>query len=216
MQKSWLFSLCVLLLGGCNATIHSERAFYQWLSDPNHGLVQVRETGDVRLTARYLPPEWLAYRDARRAGGPIKPLYDSLLRHYRNSHTFLVNVAPTARSTSADVMYQGVSSYAEYKERVLQLNFRLNEFIHLDTGREKRAPVLHTLENTYSTTPGRNLYLVFDRPTRSEASGPGLDLVFSDEIFGSGINHFTFDAGALGGVPALAPGLFDPPQSSAP
>ncbi len=212
MQKSWLLSLCILLLGGCTEAIHSDRAFYQWLNDPDHGLVQVRETGDLRLTARYLPPEWLAYRDARRAGGPVKPLYDSLLRHYRNSYTFLVTVAPTARSTSADVMYQGVSSYAEYKERVLQLNFRLAEFIHLDTGREKLAPVLHTLENTYSTTPGRNLYLVFDRPPRAEAST--LDLVFTDEIFDSGINHFAFDAAALGGVPTLAPHLFDPPPST--
>lgn len=198
--------LCLLLLlAGCNTSINSERAFYQWLNDPAHGLVQVRETGKIRLTMRYLPPEWIAFRDARRAGTPVKSTYDSLLSQYRNSYTFLLTVEPGVKNSSTDVMYQGVSSYAAYKERVLQLNFHLETFIHLDTGREKLAPVLHTLENTYSATPGRNIYLVFSRPAQpTPAPGP-LDLVFTDDIFGSGIHHFAFAPQALAGVPSLTP-----------
>lgn len=195
-----LLALCGLT--ACRPGPKTEAAFYAWLHDPDNGLVQTRQIGDLHISVKYLPAELLAYRELK--GGAPSRQADSLRNRYRRSHAFLLTLKPVGYDSGGDpggdVMYRGVGNYAAYKKRVMDLNFNLDRYVRLRDGKKELKPLLHTLENTYGATEGRSLYLVFEN---AAAGGSALDFVFSDEILGTGISHFRFRKSDLENVPSL-------------
>ncbi len=198
------FYLIGLLLAICGLPAcrpaTTEAGFYQWLHDPANGLVQTRQIGGLQLSVKYLPAELLAHRELGGAASPRQA--DSLRNRYRRSHTFLLTVKPSTAGRGEDVMYHGLNSYQAYKQRVMELNFNLAEYVRLQDGERELKPLLHTLENTYGTTEGRSLYLVFENAANG---GAALDFVFADEVFGTGISHFRFRKSDLAQIPAIEP-----------
>lgn len=193
----------LLALGGlpaCRPAATTEAQFYAWLHNPENGLVQTREIGDLHLSVKYLPAELLACRELR-GGAPTPGQADSLRRRYGRSHAFLLTVKPRTAGRGDDVMYHGVGSYAAYKERVMELNFNLARYVSLKDGEKELKPLLHTLENTYGATEGRSLYVVFEN---AGADGADLDFVFSDRVFSTGISHFRFRKSDLADTPPIA------------
>jgi hypothetical protein len=197
--------LCLLLsLAGCRPQLATKAELYRWLHQPDHGLVKTRRANGLRLTAKYLPPELLALQDWERMTNPGRKSWDSLLAAYADSPAFLLTVEPDGKGQD-DVLFRDVDSYAAYKERALDLNFRADQYVHLQIGTQRHAPVLHTLENTYSSRPGRSIYVVFAPGAGGAAGGQDRwDLVLTDEWFGTGINHFTFSRNDMADIPQIA------------
>ncbi len=195
--------LCLLaMLAGCRPQLRTKSDFYQWLHQPEHGLVQTRQANGLRLTAKYLPPELLALRDWERLDNPRPADWDSLLKTYTGTPSFLLTIEPAA-GKGGDVLYRDIASVEAFKERAMDMNFRADQYLRLETGAGAFPPVLHTLENTYSTREGRSIYLVFAPPASAAGQADRLDLVFTDEWFGTGISHFGFSRSALAAVPAV-------------
>ncbi len=200
-MRNFFIGLLVALCGlpACGPGPKTEAAFYGWLHDPDNGLVQTRQIGDLQLTVKYLPAELLAYREGKDA---TPRQLDSLRNRYHQSHAFLLTLKPIGSvSGGGDVMYRGVGNYQAYKRRVMDLNFNLDRYVRLRDSEKEVKPLLHTLENTYGATEGRSLYLVFEN---AAAGGSALDFVFSDEILGTGISHFRFRKSDLENVPSIA------------
>jgi hypothetical protein len=196
--------LCLLgSLAGCRPQVTSKAELYRWVHQPDHGLVQTRRANGLRLTAKYLPPQLLALQDWERMDRPGKKSWDSLLTAYAHTPSFLLTIEPDDDAQD-DILFRGVDSYGAYKERAMDLNFRADQFVHLQIGSHPLPPVLHTLENTYSSRPGRSLYVVFAADPALTAAGPDAwDLVLSDAWFGTGINHFGFSRDRLSDIPEI-------------
>jgi hypothetical protein len=118
---------------------------------------------------------------------------------------FMVNVSVGNEYQAGDVMMAGVSTYEEYADRMIQLNFRLEERIRLHVGGKELAPVLFHMENTFGLTQDRNIHILFADPVLEQDLQvlPKLDLVIEDWVFETGISHFVFQEANLEKIPLL-------------
>ncbi|EAY24031.1 hypothetical protein M23134_03329 [Microscilla marina ATCC 23134] len=187
------------LYAGCQASIDSQRALYQWVHNPANGMVKSKEVGLYRLTMKYLPPELQASRGlARQSAQQVA----GLLKSGRDNLTFVLNLSLVSPSGGQDIMYQEVSSYAAYKKRALDMNFNMAKYIAIKADGKEISPSIAHLENTYSLTQGRNIVLVFDRKQVPQ-SAQKLDITFTDQLFGTGIHHFVFHQKDLDNLPQV-------------
>jgi hypothetical protein len=181
--------LLLVSLWGCGRrTTDNVSDYLAWANDPDNGLVRTKSVNGLEITVRYLSPEYRAYlelRGRRRHGGES---VDSLIRSYERSVAFLMTIS----AHGGDVMMRDVASYSDYAERMATMNFDMTSFLALVADGATYRPVLATLEDGIS--PTRTIIVVFadeegaDRLTTAES----LDFVFSDTIFETGIDHFSF------------------------
>jgi hypothetical protein len=207
MSTSYYFVITlVFLFNACQPPVKDEQSYYHWLDDKENGLVRSKTANGLVITAKYLPADYLVYKELKGKNYGAKER-DSLLAIYSKSRTFLLTIAPQEieGSPSEDIMYKDVRNIEEYKQRADLLNFKMDEFILLHTDKKEYRPVLSMLENTYSVGNSRNLYLVFTDEEDWQKLGQGqqLDLVFNDELFSTGINHFVFDNKKIAAVPRI-------------
>lgn len=191
-----LILLLLILLGGCeNGTADNVAEYMQWLGDPEHGLMQSRSINGLRVTAKYLPPEYQAYQRIK-GGEETSP--DDLLKECEKYETVMLSFGFEGRS--GDVMLAGIGSYQEFSERALELNFNMGEYVSLVTdGGTSYKPVLATLDNTYGLAETRNVVLVFVDEHHHTALGEAktLDLIYNDNVFNTGVHHFVFSRDAI-------------------
>lgn len=194
-----------LLLGCGRGTIDSAESLYAWMNDQDNGLVITKYVNGIKLTAKYLPPAYLAYKEW--VDSDKENLrYQDVLSGYQNNRTFLLTIGPDDREVAGgDVMFYNVLNEKDYRQRVQDLNFDIGKYISLNVENRQLAPKLHTLENTYGLGNHRNIYLVFadDKINGSLLTGERLDLKFIDGIFQTGISHFVFDKQDLDGLPKM-------------
>jgi len=179
------------------------REYYEWMNDPEHGLVRIREIGDVRLTVKYLPSDYLAWLYVQSEGRSDRTFRDSMNAVYRNSLGFLLTLSPVApEGTGRDIMLSGVSSYQEYVSKFMVMNFRIPELVKLHADGYESSPVLANSENSYGLTTKRDVMLIFpDNPKiwRSQS----LTISFDDRIMETGISRFTFNCKQLQSIPLI-------------
>jgi hypothetical protein len=197
---------CLLTLGllGSGPPRKMElQEYLRWLNDPQNGLTVQKSINGLELKMKYLAPEYLAQLDEKKEGKRFGAAQrDSLIRNYRQHLTFALTLAP-GPETGGDVISNGIFSQAEFTQRVNRLNFGMHDLLKLKTSQGEWPPVLASLENTYGLTGYRTILLVF--PATGNDAGP-LDVVFRDELFGTGISHFVFDPEVLTArQPAIEP-----------
>ena len=198
--------ISMFFFAGCGqGHIDSEKDLYAWMNNEDNGLVKTKYINGIKLTVKYLPPAYLAYKEWVTTEMENSH-YQELLKIYENSRTFLLTIGPDDRKVEgADVMFYNVLNEKDYKQRVQDLNFDIGKYISLNIKDQPMAPRLHTLENTYGLGKHRNIYLVFadDGADGSLLTAEKLDFKFSDEIFLTGISHFVFNKQDLDGLPEL-------------
>lgn len=213
-----------LLLGSCQQKINNQQALYRWINDADNGLVKQKSLGDITLTMKYLPPELLVgkelhslkqaskYMDSQKADPEklnLNKAVDSLMQNYKNSRTFILNLTLNGqgkKSFAQDILYKGADSYAAYKSRAMEMNFNMANYLVLKADGKEMRPVIANMENTYSLTKGRNIYLVFaDEKEQSTClNAQKLDITFTDKLFDTGIHHFVFQKENLDNLPQVA------------
>lgn len=204
-----LFFCVSIALTSCKfrpSELDTYKEYKTWLTDPENGLSKTKYVNGLKLTVKYLPTDYLVYQDLQ-GEGDIK-VVDSLRNRYKQSHTFLLNIAPDARDKEmpqgASVMTRDIKDMEDYKLRSLIMNFDMQHYISIKNGELEFVPVLAEMENTYDLTKDRTIYLVFSDNAKGDLlMGETLDFIFEDEIFATGLNHFKFDAEDIREVPAL-------------
>lgn len=191
------FFLALLGLLGTGCGIQRELDETEWmafLANPENGLVKERQFENV---------VWrLQFGQAATMGLETQP---SLSGQESKSLIFLLNVAPGRIYGGGDVMMNGAASYQAYDERMIQLNFRMQEMLRLNWKGKEYEPVLAHMENTFGLSQDRKIHVVFsskDFPSQLSDFGE-LDIRLADQVFGTGINHFHYDAEEMSRIPML-------------
>jgi len=181
----------VLLMASCRLepSPQDTEAYGRWLADPANGFVVTKQSPYLELEMQHLPSAYLGWREIGRAEGDLsEERQDSVLASYTGALHFMLTVRPREGRASGDVAFSGITSEAGFQERVRTLNFDMGQYFELRVGEEVLKPVLTNFENTYGLTEFRRVEVVFPRPTGEGA----WDVVFLDEVWGSGGWHFGF------------------------
>lgn len=193
----------ILLTSACRHTVRKEDKYYKFLNEETNRLKVVKEANGFILTFKYLPPELLAYNEyasARKNGEKVNK--DSLICIYRNSLTFLFTIED---KENRDIMYYDVRSETDFKHRIMELNFRLHDYISIRAGSDEYVPVLCVMESTYETKNSRSFHVVFADSEKGNGllNNEKFDIVFTDLFFNTGISHFIFSKHDFDKVPKI-------------
>lgn len=186
------FLLLSLIVQSCEHRPSSLKEYAAYIADPKNGLSKEKKVLDVKISVKFLPPSYLAFREA---GAGREFLKDSLFSLYKDGMAFLITISPIVNTRGNDIMYRGIHDFQEFKQRAYLMNFKINEYISMQGVDSKFFPLLHNMENTYSLENNRKIYVVFSKADISEIlkKEKTIDLVFDDVIFETGINHFQFE-----------------------
>ncbi len=198
--------LGLVILNGCKVRFDTEQAMYHWINDPENGLVKTRNISGLQLTMKYLPPEYLAFKELKQKADISEQVIDSLVNYYQNSFTFLLTIGPSpAHENNVDIMMAGIPDFQAYKQRSLTMNFNMAEYLSLTAAGKEWKPVLSNLENNYGLQDHRNIYMVFTPETGMGEiqDSPDLKITYNDELFHTGLNHFKYKLEDLGNIPAI-------------
>lgn len=208
LRKSWILMMAGIFLMYSCSRINSEHAYYRWLNAEKHHLFVTKTINGVSLSVKFLPPEYLAYKELN-GRHPSKNVIDSTVNIYHHCITFLLTMKMENRdpeTKTGDLMYKDITSPEQYDDRLQDLSFKMSEYVKLETELNTYTPVLHTFENTYGISAARSIYLVFalkDNNNDDLFTSENLDIVFDDHVFMTGISHFRFRRKDLDNIPQL-------------
>lgn len=201
-----ILPLLLFLLSCSNSSVSTYEEYVAWLNDEDNGLVATKKSNGITIKVKYIPPDYLAYQELQGQSRVKKAKIDSLVESYNKSLTFLMTIGVDGKLKEGDVMFQDVRDYESYKERLYAMNFDVEHLTTLKLGNKTYRPVLSGLENVYGLTESRNITLVFVPEEQKEKvfyASESLQFSFDDEIFNTGINHFTFSREDLDNVPSF-------------
>jgi hypothetical protein len=201
-----LIVLIACLTSSCDRKrIEDPKEYFKWINNPDHHLVVTKNVNDVELIVKYLPPEYMAYRELSGQKKFSEKERDSLINYYSMSKTFLltINSKGEGKQKPSDIMFRGIDKYQDYKERSFEMNFSMEDFVSLVTDKGTYKPVLNTLENTYGLSSSRTILFVFadSNKGRDLNNAKELDFLFEDEFFSTGVHHFEFEKDDLDNIP---------------
>lgn len=206
--KYTLLSVCLIItLSSCK---NNEPIIFidllKWINNNENGLIKESSVDGLKITMKYLPPQYLAYREMSSNENINNCIYDSLLNVYKWSHSFLMIVGPDEeKGEKFDVMFLNTSGKDDFTQRVYDMNFNIKDLINLKTAQRKYKPAITSLENVYSLNKSRTLYIVFTPEKENDdlLKAEKLDFIYNDEIFNTGIHHFVFNKKDIENTPNL-------------
>lgn len=205
----YIFFVLLLLNGGCNKAPQSMGAeeYMKWLDKEENGMAKSRFVNGIQIKAKYLPPDYQAYLELKNMPHYSPQQKDSIMNLYRNSVAFMLTLQPDERKKEGErIDTRAVSNYSEYAQRIYDLNFQFAEYVRLDAGGREYKPVLSSMDNVYGLSKGRSIILVFvpdDKADRTLYTEKKMDLVYEDELFELGTNHFVFSREDFDQLPHL-------------
>jgi hypothetical protein len=191
-----------------NRTFNTEQEYYAWINKAENGLVKERYVNHTHFKVNLLPSDLLLLRALKTLPSAEQADLDSISRDLQHSTTFVITIGPDQREQEGrrDIVFSGVASYEEYRDKLMRLNFEMEEMILLKVGNEQLKPALTNFENVYGLTDHRKVNLVF--VAKNEEQGKqirqgDLELLFDDRIFNTGINRFVFRRADIEEVPNI-------------
>lgn len=186
-------SIILFILNSCDFSAKDAKTFIEDY-DQNEDFIIVKKSSNIVISVKYLSSKYLACKEAIKYKQEKNiEFIDSITKANMFVKHFAVKLE--GDTSCGDVMYKDIFSYPEYRKRAEDLNFNIKEQILLNTGDKEYYPVLASMENTYSMTNYRIIHIIFS-PLNSKTELNGCDkyeIVFYDEILGTGITHFLFN-----------------------
>jgi len=190
-----LFTVPLLLIK-CSQGFNSTEEMYKWMKDPVNGMIITKLSGDKELTMKFLPVNYLVYKEIKENQNRSDKQIDSLRQLYANSRSFLLTIK-YKNDEPYDPVYEGIYSYDELNIRKQDMHFAFDEYVKLvSTDGGEYKPILSHMEETYGLQKHRNIHLVFSPENKNQMDileAKELDIVFDDRIFNTGIHHFVFE-----------------------
>jgi hypothetical protein len=176
-----------------------------WIMSEKSGLNKERKIKNVDIKARFLPAQYLAFRDWQSSDSIS---YDSILNSYKCGLSFQLDIqADKSDKTYGNLMYYNLASQEDFMARSRFLSFNIQEFIWLDDGKTKVEPVLAHFEGYEALGNKLSFRVVFILPEYN-CGAPAKDfnnvkLTFDDPFWDLGTVNFEFEKENIVGVPAL-------------
>lgn len=209
LKQAIYFLMLVILFSSCKKQqVNSVADYSKWINDPDNGLIITRKVNGLELSVKYLPSEYLQYKDLQRDGKMHQTETKEVKNDYKNTLTFLITVGPDEeKGNKNDIMFNEISNYKEYTERLLSMNFEMDNNIVLKAGDIELKPVLSALENTYGLSKSRSIVIAFaptDTQRKQLESSDEIDFTYSDELFDMGTMHFNFSGKDINHLPYIS------------
>lgn len=187
----------LFILGSCTQQTVSYQEYMQWMGNPENGMLKKHSANGLELTVKFLPAEYLAYQELKNEKKVTQAQYDSLLKVYSKSLTFLMSIGPdeSKKNPKGDIMMTGISDYEEFAQKAMAMNFDMGQYVSLKTDIGDFKPVLSNMENVYGLAKNRNILFVFAPSELKDTTflhSRQFDFVYEDQLFKVGINHFVF------------------------
>lgn len=174
-----------------------------YLADKNHGIVKEKAVAGVLMQVKYLPIEYLAYKDFSDKNLPHKLEKQELLESYKNTLSFMLTLGPD-KDEKFDITRVGVSNYEEFAERVEVMNFQMGNFITLEYEGKKITPKLTLMENSYGLANQRVIVVSFEvenNLSNEFMKKRDCKFIFDDGLFFTGQNKFAFKKDEIAQLP---------------
>jgi hypothetical protein len=209
MMKKFLYILYVfvalLTASSCGGRKQlTAKEYMAWYQDPENGLIRTKEVNGYLIKVKYIPADYQIYKDMAGAKGSKR---DSVAAYYKDNVSLLLSISPIGtKDRERNIMYDGLEKFEDYKKRVFDLNFNMEELVELKLGEGiSLAPSIYNVENTYGLSKELNFNIVFSpsAAVKSFESYDKIDIVLNDYIFETGISHFVFEKKELEKLPIL-------------
>ncbi|ELR69990.1 hypothetical protein C900_04434 [Fulvivirga imtechensis AK7] len=202
-----LLSLTLAFIAGC-ASKPSELSwtdYQEWLQKNGQAVAREKVINDLKLRAQFLPADFLAYSEYEQLTSAKTGTFDSLLKEYKCGLSFKLSLLADKQTTN--LMYHGISTMNEYKQRVSLLSFNSEQFIALNVGDDRFKPVLTAFEG-YNELSNRLTFSVVFTPDGYHCGvfdehAEELTLTFDDPYWGTGTSHFLFRKSDIQSIPKL-------------
>lgn len=206
IQGNKLFLLLFLFIISCTQkSVNNEADYLRWINDEENNIIVNKYSNNFKLSLKYLPPEYSAYRELKSLYNYTQNDIDSLTDYYSKSMSFIFSLGPDEEHSNKNIMFYKVFDEVSFKERVQELNFGFSTYFSLNYNNVKLPPVLYLMENTYEVSNTRSFYIVFvpESEYMQFDNISEFEIVFHDEIFDTGITHFKFNKDVLNRIPKI-------------
>lgn len=203
------FFLALFAISACTrqAQVNSLSEYLKWINEPQNGLVKTKYVNGIEIKIKYLPSEYLAYKELCEEQIFSQRQKDSVMNLYEHSISFVLSLGPDERKDRGpDIMYHSLTTYKEYSQRVYDMNFFMSEYITLKAGKKEFRPVLSQMENIYGLESKRNIILVFvpnEKGDNSLKESEALEFKYEDQQFQLGTNYFIFKRKDITDIPSI-------------
>lgn len=179
-----------------------------WIANEENGLLKTKTVRNVRIMARYLPAEWLAYREFMNRPLGDTTSYDSIFSSYRCGMVFQVTLdADKNDKRYGSLFYYNLTSNNEVMTRTRALSFDIESFISAEYKDAGYYPVLSNFDGYDQLRNSVSFEVSFVIPDYQCGSTvpdfQDVKLSFFDPVWDLGTNHFNFDGESLSSVPSL-------------
>lgn len=201
------FWTTVIVLGACNRVPESlpPDEFVKWVSSLDRDFIKSKQVRNLKMTARFLPGEYLAYREFMSADSAS---YDSIVKSYQCGMSFqLLLQAEKSDKVYGNLQYYDVANQEQLTARVRELSFGIENYISLEHNGQVILPVLSHFEGFDPIGNKLSFQVVFMIPEFACGKGSekfkDVTLVYDDPFFDIGKNNFEFTSTSLTEIPAL-------------
>jgi hypothetical protein len=206
--------LCVL--GGCllvtsctgfgggktgkgNSNVYlAPREYVQWMQDPENGIKKEKTIDDVIFSALYKPSEYIICMEEKK-----DQLTDSLVKkrqeEFSDMEYFDLTIA--LESGQGELLKHGLTSIAQYDERVQYFAFEMQKDIKLVEDGDTIPCGLYHFERAYDVAPYSKFMLGFVK--NKKTGSKERTLVFYDRVFNKGLIKFTYTDEDFNNIPKL-------------
>ncbi len=187
----------------CSRSSLEPKAYIKWVGQEENGLIKVKDVGGLNLAVKYIPNDYLVYKDIKsqklECSNAVK---DSLMEFYKHGYAFLLTMGPTNKE-HGDIMMANVGSKEEFNDRVMEMNFNIQEYIHIEVNGKEIYPALASLDNIYGLKNERSIYVLFTDEDGEINKADHYAFVYDDQIFNTGISKFKYLSSDIKSIPEI-------------
>ncbi|WP_160143456.1 hypothetical protein [Chryseolinea soli] len=201
-----LMILSLFVLQGCTKPESLEPAKYlPWIAAEDNGLVRTKAVNHVTMRARFLPADYLAYREFMNSDNVS---FDTVRKSYACGLSFQVSLqADKSDKVYGNLIQYGLQGDRDFLNRSTVLSFDIQNFISLKYKSKTILPVLSQYEGYNAIANSLSFQVVF----QLQDYGCGdvtkdfddVTLVFEDPYWNLGVNQFLFQKNSLTSIPKL-------------
>lgn len=196
--------LLSILTFGCsqNPAELSWNEYTAWITKEANGLHKTRQSKNINIAATFQPSDFIAYKSLAPDQGYDLQSIDSLRASLGNSLNFQITIS--AKDSDINLLWWGIGSYPDYKQRVNQLSFNAGQMIRLAIDDQESQVLLTHFEGYNELSNKVILHVAFEKKNGVLLNGKSrIKLTFEDPFWGSGVNHFTYEIEDIANIPRL-------------
>ena len=193
----WM-SCCLWCLVACGQKTLLPSEYIQWVTNPEHGLVQSKNIHPLKVELLYKPIDYIIANEQRTNAIP-PDLHQERQAALEGMQYYTLKLG--IEGGQQDVTNYGVTDLAEQQERLAYLSFALQRDIKLIEAGDTLPCQLFHFERSYDLTPYRTFVLAFEQREASRAAEK--TVVVELPYFKTGPIKLNYQESDLASIPSL-------------